>query len=232
MPCSPSSTCSSRPGTPRRSVPIWSAATSWSDRSTWPASCARCCPDNADVAGLLALILLTDARRREARLGDDGQLVLLADQDRQQWDRAAIGEGIALVREALRTPTAGALRPHGRHRRGACAGPVVGRHRLDRDRRALRRPGPDLAVAGRRPQPRRRHRPGGRARAPDWPRSMRWTPNRSWPPTATSPRRAPTSCASWGAPAEARVAYEEALLLSENDIERAFLADRLGRVES
>jgi RNA polymerase sigma-70 factor (ECF subfamily) len=58
-------------------------------------------PDNADVAGLLALILLTDARR-PSRVNDDGSLVLLPDQDRRQWDHAAIREGAALVREALR----------------------------------------------------------------------------------------------------------------------------------
>jgi RNA polymerase sigma factor (sigma-70 family) len=58
-------------------------------------------PHNADVAGLLALILLTDARRA-TRVGTDGRLQLLADQDRTKWDRCAIGEGIALVREALR----------------------------------------------------------------------------------------------------------------------------------
>jgi RNA polymerase sigma factor (sigma-70 family) len=57
-------------------------------------------PDNADVAGLLALILLTDARS-ESRLGLDGELVLLADQDRARWDQTAIDEGIALVRFAL-----------------------------------------------------------------------------------------------------------------------------------
>jgi RNA polymerase sigma-70 factor (ECF subfamily) len=58
-------------------------------------------PDDADVAGLLALILLTDARRA-TRVDDEGELVLLADQDRSRWDRAAISEGIALVHEALR----------------------------------------------------------------------------------------------------------------------------------
>jgi RNA polymerase sigma-70 factor (ECF subfamily) len=57
--------------------------------------------DNADVSGLLALILLTDARR-STRVDDTGKLVLLADQDRAQWDRAEISEGIALVRESLR----------------------------------------------------------------------------------------------------------------------------------
>jgi len=64
--------------------------------------------ENADVAGLLALILLTDARRA-TRTGADGSLLRLADQDRSAWDRAEIGEGVALVHEALRS------RPPGRY---------------------------------------------------------------------------------------------------------------------
>ncbi len=58
-------------------------------------------PDDADVAGLLALILLTDARR-ETRVDAAGNLLLLADQDRSRWDRAEIAEGVELVKEALR----------------------------------------------------------------------------------------------------------------------------------
>jgi RNA polymerase sigma-70 factor (ECF subfamily) len=58
-------------------------------------------PENQDVAALLALILLTDARR-PARTDDDGHLLLLADQDRSLWDRAAIAEGLGLVRQSLR----------------------------------------------------------------------------------------------------------------------------------
>ncbi|MGH3765892.1 MAG: RNA polymerase sigma factor [Pseudonocardiaceae bacterium] len=58
-------------------------------------------PDDADVVGLLALILLTDARSA-TRVDADGQQLLLSEQDRSQWDRSAIAEGIALVREALR----------------------------------------------------------------------------------------------------------------------------------
>jgi RNA polymerase sigma-70 factor (ECF subfamily) len=57
-------------------------------------------PANRDVAALLALILLTDARR-DARLDDSGRLVLLADQDRSRWDHRAIREGVAMLREAL-----------------------------------------------------------------------------------------------------------------------------------
>ena len=60
----------------------------------------RLVPDNGDVAGLLALMLLTDARR-PARTGPDGDLIPLAEQDRTLWDRHAIAEGIALVTAAL-----------------------------------------------------------------------------------------------------------------------------------
>ncbi len=62
---------------------------------------AELMPDEPEVAGLLALLLLTEARRR-ARTGPDGSLVLLADQDRSQWDHAMIAEGQDLVRACLR----------------------------------------------------------------------------------------------------------------------------------
>ncbi len=60
----------------------------------------RLLPDDGEVAGLLALMLLTDAHR-DARTGPDGELVPLAEQDRSRWNRAAIAEGTALVTEAL-----------------------------------------------------------------------------------------------------------------------------------
>ena len=63
-------------------------------------------PDDAEVAGLLGLIILTDARR-QTRTSSDGALLLLSEQDRTQWDHGAISEGAALVREALRTRPAG-----------------------------------------------------------------------------------------------------------------------------
>ncbi len=58
-------------------------------------------PDEREVRGLLALMLVTDARRA-ARTGPDGRLLLLEDQDRSQWDHAAITEGSRLVVESLR----------------------------------------------------------------------------------------------------------------------------------
>jgi RNA polymerase sigma factor (sigma-70 family) len=57
-------------------------------------------PDDGEVAGLLALMLLTDARR-SARTGADGELVPLPEQDRTLWDRRAIAEGVALISSAL-----------------------------------------------------------------------------------------------------------------------------------
>ena len=62
---------------------------------------AELMPDEPEVLGLLALLLLTESRRA-ARTGPDGELVLLADQDRTLWDRALIAEGQALVRACLR----------------------------------------------------------------------------------------------------------------------------------
>ncbi|HXE44619.1 MAG TPA: sigma-70 family RNA polymerase sigma factor [Conexibacter sp.] len=56
-------------------------------------------PDEPEALGLVALMLLHDARRA-ARVGDDGELVLLADQDRTRWDRAAIAEGLRLLDRA------------------------------------------------------------------------------------------------------------------------------------
>jgi RNA polymerase sigma-70 factor (ECF subfamily) len=62
---------------------------------------AELMPDEPEVAGLLALMLLIDARR-PARTGEDGALIRLADQDRSRWDQALIGEGQSIVRRCLR----------------------------------------------------------------------------------------------------------------------------------
>jgi RNA polymerase sigma factor (sigma-70 family) len=58
-------------------------------------------PDESSLQGLLALMLLTDARRA-TRVDEHGDLVRLAEQDRSRWDAGRIGEGLALVEEALR----------------------------------------------------------------------------------------------------------------------------------
>jgi RNA polymerase sigma factor (sigma-70 family) len=63
-------------------------------------------PGDGEVAGLLALMLLTDARR-PARTRKDGALIPLAEQDRSRWDREAIGAGIELITHALATAPIG-----------------------------------------------------------------------------------------------------------------------------
>ncbi|WP_434040925.1 MULTISPECIES: RNA polymerase sigma factor [Sorangium] len=65
-------------------------------------------PDDGEVAGLLALMLLTDARRA-ARTGPAGELIPLHEQDRSLWDQRAIAEGVALVTAAL---SRGAIGPY------------------------------------------------------------------------------------------------------------------------
>jgi RNA polymerase sigma factor (sigma-70 family) len=64
-------------------------------------------PGDGEVAGLLALMLLTDARR-PARTGPDGELIPLTEQDRTLWDRKAISEGIALITDTLSRGSIGA----------------------------------------------------------------------------------------------------------------------------
>jgi predicted RNA polymerase sigma factor len=63
-------------------------------------------PDDGEVSGLLALMLLTDARR-PARIGADGALVPLTEQDRSRWDAGAIADGISLITRSLTTTRAG-----------------------------------------------------------------------------------------------------------------------------
>ncbi len=63
-------------------------------------------PDEPEVSGLLALMLYTDSRR-DARVGDDGSLVTLAEQDRSRWNRAQIAEADALLARASAHGTPG-----------------------------------------------------------------------------------------------------------------------------
>ena len=186
-------------------------------------------PGDADVAGLLALILLTDARRA-TRLGTDGHLVLLADQDRARWDQDAIHEGLALVREALHR------RPPGRFALMAAIAAVhaqapswdatdwreiVGLY----DVLVAIWPSPVVAL--------NRAVAIGLAEGPDVGLAALDALG-SEPVLATYSYLASARAEflrQLGRTGEARVAYEEALLLSENAVERDFLTDRLAHVE-
>jgi RNA polymerase sigma-70 factor, ECF subfamily len=68
-------------------------------------------PGEAEPLGLLALLVLHDSRR-DTRVGTDGEIVLLEDQDRSRWDRAAIAEGLELVERSLRARRSGPPGPY------------------------------------------------------------------------------------------------------------------------
>ena len=123
----------------------------------------RLMPDDAEVWGLLALMLLHDARRA-ARVDPSGRYVALDAQDRSLWDQDRIREGLATLERAVRLRRPGeyqlqaaitALQIQAAGHRG---------HRLGADRRAVRRARRAQPVAGGRAQPRGRRRPGVRAR--------------------------------------------------------------------
>jgi RNA polymerase sigma-70 factor (ECF subfamily) len=187
-------------------------------------------PANADITGLLALILLTDARR-DARLDEHGQLVLLAEQNRARWDHGAITEGVALVREALRS------RPPGRFALMAAIAAVhdeaeswdttdwreiVGLY----DLLVALWPSPVVAL-NRAVAVGFAHGPTAGLDALD--------------PLTTEPQLAGYSylaaaraefLARLGRTHDARTAYEEALLLTENTIERDYLTQRLDQLQT
>ena len=120
-------------------------------------------PDEPEVRGLLALLLLTDARRA-TRCAPDGRLLLLEEQDRARWDRPAIDEGTALVRDALRGGRPGRFALQAAIAAAARPGPDLPRHRLAADPAPLRPARAGLDLARGRAQPGGRAGHGGRAR--------------------------------------------------------------------
>lgn len=178
-----------------------------------------------EVTGLLALVTLTDARRR-TRTAADGRLLLLEEQDRSQWDRSAIEEGLRLVQLALQA------RPPGRYALQAAIAAVHAEAAswADTD-------WPQIAALYELLERR-------------WPSSV-VTLNRAvatgfalgpqagldaLAPLADDPALAaypylPAARADFlrrlGDTAQARIAYGEALLLTENEVERRYLAERL-----
>ena len=179
-------------------------------------------PGEPEALGLLALMLLTDARR-PAREGPGGELVRLEDQDRARWDGDAdrarggrwssgrCGSGAwGRTSSRRRSPRSTTRRPRPRHRLGADPGPVRGARGGSRPRRSWRSTG------------RWRWR-RSRARRRAWRRSTPSPPTRRWPSTGSSTRPAPTCCGGWAGGARRCAAYERALALAPNGPERAFL---------
>ena len=186
-------------------------------------------PDEREVAGLLALILLTDARRATradaagpaAAAGGAGPVPVGPRRDRRGHRAGPVGA-------AGRRP--GPLRPASGDRRAARRGPQLRRDRLAADRRALRRAAAGLEFSRGGAQPCRRggHGAGpGGGTGPD-----RGTGGGSggWTPTATCPRPRPTCCAAWASGRRRRRPTVHALALTDNAAEREFLTRRLTEV--
>jgi RNA polymerase sigma factor (sigma-70 family) len=186
-------------------------------------------PADPDVAALLGLILLADARR-DTRTGPDGRLLLLSEQDRSRWDRERIAEGATLVREALRS------RPRSRYAlQGAIAAvhaespsweatdwqEVVGLY----DALAAVWPSPVVAL--------NRAVAVGFAHGPA--AGLAELDRLADEPQLAGYNYLPAARADFlrrlGRVAEARTAYEEAVLLTGNDVERGYLARRLSGLD-
>ena len=148
-------------------------------------------PDEPEAVGLLALMLLTDARR-PARLDADGSLVRLADQDRSRWDRTLIAEGHELVRACLRRNQPGPFQIQAAIAAVHADAPSAATHRLEPDRRPVRPAPRSTPEPGGGDEPGDRRRRAARGARRTWPNSRRSTPRNS-PTTSRTTRRAPTS---------------------------------------
>ena len=160
-------------------------------------------PQTGEVAGLLALMLLTDARR-PARQDDEGRLVPLAEQDRARWDAAAIAEGTALLAATL------VAHPIGRYQAQAAIAAVHAEAERAEDTDwpqilalygvlAALAPGPVVTLNGSSPSPwstaRSRRSPGWPPRSPRSPGTTGSTPcgRTCWSRRATATPPAPAT---------------------------------------
>jgi RNA polymerase sigma factor (sigma-70 family) len=185
-------------------------------------------PADPDVAGLLALILLTDARRH-TRVDRTGRLLLLEEQDRSQWNAAEISEGLALVREATQA------RPPGRYALQAAIAAVHASATTWEDTDwdevvslydglCAIWPSPVVAL--------NRAVAIGMARGPD--AGLLAIDAIGVQPELAGYRYLPSARAEFlrraGRNAEARSEYVAAIGLTDNAVEREFLTDRLNRL--
>ena len=177
--------------------------------------------------GLLALMLLSPSRRA-ARVGPDGELVPLAEQDRGLWDRALIDEGVALITAAL------SERPLGPYQLQAAIAAVHAEaaSAADTDWREIL--GLYDLLVSLAPSPMTRlNRVVALAMAvgPEW-RSLNWPSARSIRPGSgtTGSRRSAHTCSNAGAPDDARLNYLEAARLTSSDPEQRYLLQRAARV--
>ena len=180
-------------------------------------------PEDGEVVGLLALMLLTESRRT-ARISADGELVALADQDRGTWDVTLIAEGHGLVRGRL------------------AAGVAPGRYQILAAINAVHTSARQVAIpTGRRSSPSTTSSCGS-TRRPSWPSTEPWrspnsmAPRWPWPRSiasttrsaVTTPTTPPgrTCSADWADVRKHELAYDTAIQQAGNSAEIAYLTRR------
>ncbi|CCH17052.1 sigma-70 family RNA polymerase sigma factor [Micromonospora lupini] len=186
-------------------------------------------PTNAEISALLALLLL-NASRQDTRMSADGRLVLLSEQDRSRWDRQLIAEGRSLVTDALRR------RPPTRYALEAAIAALHAEAPSWRDTDWAQIVALYDALFRLWPSPVVHLNRAVAIGLRDGPRAGldALNPLLADPALATygylSAARADflRQLGQWS---QARTAYEEALTLTDNDVERAFLSERLTEVE-
>ncbi|RSM57338.1 RNA polymerase subunit sigma-24 [Amycolatopsis sp. WAC 01376] len=180
-------------------------------------------PDEPEVLGLLALLLLTEARR-PARVGPSGELVVLADQDRSLWNRELIAEGHELVRRCLRVDRPGPYQVQAAinavHTDGSSTDWTQVLALYDRLWRLTPTP---IVALNRAVAVAEVHGPAA---------ALDGIAELDLPGYHHLPATRANLLARLGRASEAIAAYDEAIALATNDTERAFLEDRRARLVS
>ncbi|OLF06559.1 RNA polymerase subunit sigma-24 [Actinophytocola xinjiangensis] len=178
-------------------------------------------PDEPEVDGLLALLLLTEARR-PARVGQDGELVTLAEQDRSRWDRELIAEGHALVRRCLRRDQPGPYQLQAAINAVHTDGPATDWDQVLAlyDQLLAHEPTPVVAL----------NRAVAVAQVHGPALALALVDELDLPGYHLLPATRADLFTRLGRTAEAATAYDEAIALATNDTERAFLRTRRARL--
>ncbi|MHA6779489.1 RNA polymerase sigma factor [Pseudonocardia saturnea] len=178
-------------------------------------------PDEPEVLGLLALLLLTEARR-PARVGPSGELVTLAEQDRTRWDGALIAEGHELVRRCLRRDRPGPYQIQAAVNAVHTDGPATDWPQVLAlyDQLVALAPTPIVAL----------NRAVALAEVHGPAAALAAVEGLDLPGYHLLPATRADLLARLGRADEARAAYDEAVALAGNDTERAFLQDRRARL--
>jgi RNA polymerase sigma-70 factor (ECF subfamily) len=178
-------------------------------------------PDEPEALGLLALLLLTEARR-PARVGPEGELVTLAEQDRSLWNRELIAEGHELVRRCLRRNRPGPYQIQAAINAVHTDGPATDWTQVLAlyDQLVALTPTPIVAL-NRAVAVAEVHGPAAALSAID---------GLDLPGYHLLPAARADLLTRLGRTAEARAAYDDAIALAGNDTERAFLEGRRRRI--